>query len=47
MGILLTFMFVWNMIGALVLIPALSYFLLDKPARSAQFSLSMLRPASH
>jgi uncharacterized membrane protein YdfJ with MMPL/SSD domain len=28
MGILLTFMFVWNMIGALVLIPALSYFLL-------------------
>ena len=28
MGILLAFMFVWNMIGALVLIPALSYFLL-------------------
>jgi hypothetical protein len=28
MGILLTFMFVWSMIGALVLIPALSYFLL-------------------
>jgi len=28
MGVLLTFMFVWNMIGALVLIPALSYFLL-------------------
>ena len=28
MGILLTFMFVWNMIGALVLIPALSHFLL-------------------
>jgi hypothetical protein len=28
MGLLLTFMFVWNMIGALVLIPALSYFLL-------------------
>jgi uncharacterized protein len=28
MGILLTFMFVWNMIGALVLIPAISYFLL-------------------
>jgi hypothetical protein len=28
MGILLTFMFLWNMIGALVLIPALSYFLL-------------------
>jgi len=28
MGILLTFMFIWNMIGALVLIPSLSYFLL-------------------
>jgi predicted RND superfamily exporter protein len=28
MGILLTFMFVWNMLGALVLIPALSYLLL-------------------
>jgi hypothetical protein len=33
MGILLTFMFVWNMIGALVLIPALSHFLLRSPAR--------------
>ena len=28
MGILLTFMFVWNMFGALILIPALSHFLL-------------------
>lgn len=28
MGILLTFMFLWNMIGALMLIPALSHFLL-------------------
>ncbi|MEG9623051.1 efflux RND transporter permease subunit [Pseudomonas guariconensis] len=28
MGLLLTFMFLWNMLGALVLIPALSYFLL-------------------
>lgn len=37
MGILLTFMFVWNMIGAIVLIPALSHFLLNpKPvARDA------------
>jgi predicted RND superfamily exporter protein len=32
MGILLSFMFLWNMIGALVLIPALSYFLLPKMA---------------
>jgi len=29
MGILLTFMFIWNMVGALVLIPALSNFLLS------------------
>ena len=29
-GILLTFMFLWNMIGALVLIPALSHFLLPE-----------------
>ncbi len=28
MGILLTFMFIWNMVGALIMIPALSYFLL-------------------
>ncbi|HXQ98918.1 MAG TPA: MMPL family transporter [Pseudomonas sp.] len=34
MGILLTFMFIWNMLGALILIPALSYFLLggNRPA---------------
>ncbi|HKY90880.1 MAG TPA: MMPL family transporter [Nevskiaceae bacterium] len=33
MGILLTFMFVWNMVGAILLIPALSHFLLNaKPA---------------
>ena len=30
MGILLTFMFLWNMVGALVLIPALSHFLLQR-----------------
>lgn len=29
MGILLTFMFLWNMVGALVFIPALSHFLLN------------------
>jgi len=33
MGILLAFMFLWNMIGAVVLIPALSYWLL--PTRVA------------
>jgi len=32
MGILLAFMFVWNMVGALVLLPALGHFLLRQPA---------------
>ena len=34
MGVLLAFMFVWNMVGAVVLIPALSYYLL--PSGSAR-----------
>ncbi|CAG4883659.1 RND transporter [Georgfuchsia toluolica] len=34
MGILLTFMFIWNMIGALILIPALSHFLLKTPQQA-------------
>ncbi|VVN79128.1 efflux RND transporter permease subunit [Pseudomonas fluorescens] len=36
MGILLTFMFLWNMLGALILIPALSYFLLNDKLRNKQ-----------
>jgi hypothetical protein len=36
MGLLLTFMFIWNMVGALVLIPALSYFLLNGVGGSRQ-----------
>jgi predicted RND superfamily exporter protein len=36
MGILLTFMFLWNMVGALVLIPALSRLLLARPVRAVQ-----------
>ncbi|MDH0706581.1 RND family transporter [Pseudomonas sp. GD03862] len=35
MGLLLTFMFLWNMLGALVLIPALSHFLLRGQGASA------------
>lgn len=31
MGILLAFMFIWNMVGALILLPALAYYLLPKP----------------
>jgi hypothetical protein len=36
MGLLLSFMFIWNMIGALVLLPALAHFLL-KPGRSTRY----------
>ena len=35
MGILLAFMFLWNMVGAVVLIPALSHFLLTQGSRPA------------
>ncbi|WPN49940.1 MMPL family transporter [Pseudomonas sp. P8_241] len=38
MGILLAFMFLWNMVGALVLIPALSHFLIPGTVRSAPMS---------
>ena len=41
MGILFTFMFLWNMLGALVLIPALSHLLLRKPAQSAAMPLPL------
>ena len=33
MGILLTFLFLWNMLGALILVPALSHFLLQGESR--------------
>lgn len=37
MGVLLVFMFIWNMVGALILLPALAYFLLPQraPEKSA------------
>ncbi|RRV64216.1 RND family transporter [Pseudomonas sp. p99-361] len=37
MGVLLAFMFIWNMVGALILLPALAYFLLPQraPEKSA------------
>ena len=40
MGILLAFMFLWNMLGALVLLPALAQFLLS-PRRSAKASATV------
>jgi predicted RND superfamily exporter protein len=30
MGLLLAFMFIWNMLGALILVPALGHFLFKK-----------------
>lgn len=43
MGILLSFMFLWNMVGALVLIPALSHFLLN-PGASRAVAVGAVRP---
>lgn len=42
MGILLTFMFLWYMVGALTLLPALAHFLLKEkaPLNEAQQTLS-------
>ena len=37
MGLLLAFMFLWNMLGALILLPALAHFLL-RPAKAAEVS---------
>ena len=47
MGILLAFMFLWNMVGALVLIPALSHFLLRSggPAAKATATTPDVMPA--
>jgi uncharacterized protein len=38
MGLLLAFMFLWNMLGALILLPALAHFLLKRPPRAAELS---------
>ncbi len=45
MGVLLAFMFVWNMVGALILLPALAYFLLPQkqPASLADAQTLPLR----
>ena len=46
MGILLAFMFLWNMVGAVVLIPALSHFLLPGPRPAAEGSARAAAAAS-
>jgi predicted RND superfamily exporter protein len=45
MGILLTFMFIWNMIGALVLIPALSHFLLKGVSERVEEPIETAAPS--
>jgi uncharacterized protein len=44
MGVLLTFMFVWNMLGALILIPALSYVLLPTARVRTRRRIAPARP---
>ncbi|HSW18310.1 MAG TPA: MMPL family transporter [Ramlibacter sp.] len=46
MGILLAFMFLWNMLGALVLLPALAHFLL-KPASTGEPTTEPVSPPSN
>jgi uncharacterized protein len=46
MGILLTFMFLWNMVGALVLIPALAHFLLPVRATTPATPATPVNPAN-
>jgi predicted RND superfamily exporter protein len=41
MGLLLAFMFLWNMLGALVLLPALAHFLLKPTAQPAAQSRAL------
>jgi predicted RND superfamily exporter protein len=44
MGVLLAFMFLWNMLGALVLLPALAHFLLRPSPRRAERPAALMRP---
>jgi predicted RND superfamily exporter protein len=45
MGILLAFMFVWNMLGALILLPALAHFLLKPRERALSVKVRTLNAA--
>jgi len=45
MGVLLAFMFLWNMVGALVLLPALAHFLLRPRPASAAPAPALGQPA--
>ncbi len=46
MGVLLAFMFIWNMLGALVLLPALAHFLLKPVARPSEALPASATPAA-
>lgn len=46
MGILLAFMFIWNMVGALVFLPALARFFLNETSRGAPNALPTVRAAT-
>ena len=41
MGILLAFMFLWNMLGAMILLPALAYYILPRPKPAAAETTSL------
>jgi hypothetical protein len=50
MGLLLAFMFIWNMVGALILIPALGFFLLrgfGNATATESIAEAVLEPALH
>jgi predicted RND superfamily exporter protein len=46
MGIQLAFMFIWNMVGAVILIPALSHFLLPSGPQTRPASPAVEVPAA-
>ncbi|WP_223514731.1 efflux RND transporter permease subunit [Pseudomonas sp. GL-R-26] len=46
MGVLLAFMFVWNMVGALLLLPALAYFLLPSTSRNDASGRKVANPVA-
>jgi predicted RND superfamily exporter protein len=46
MGLLLSFMFIWNMVGAMVLLPALAYFLLPPRLFKQPDGLAPVPPAA-
>jgi predicted RND superfamily exporter protein len=46
MGLLLAFMFLWNMVGALTLLPALAYFLLRPAARQEAVAATQAQGAN-